>query len=127
MEHKVPQDNKLTLVFGASPKSERYSYKAVLALAAHNYPVIAIGTRKGMIGDIEIHVDLPEILDVNTISLYLNADNQRKYYDDIFNLRPKRVIFNPGAENKQFYDKLTAVGIKAIEACTLIMLATKQF
>ncbi|HCY90619.1 MAG TPA: CoA-binding protein, partial [Chitinophagaceae bacterium] len=36
-------------------------------------------------------------------------------------------IFNPGAENPELEDLLTAQGIQPIEACTLVMLSTGQY
>ncbi|MGB5274760.1 MAG: CoA-binding protein, partial [Flavobacteriaceae bacterium] len=48
-------------------------------------------------------------------------------YQDILKLNPKRVIFNPGTENPELYRLLEEQGIMAIEACTLVLLATDQY
>ncbi|MFM8587875.1 MAG: CoA-binding protein, partial [Bacteroidota bacterium] len=40
---------------------------------------------------------------------------------------PKRIIFNPGAENPAFAERAGAEGIQSIEACTLVMLSTAQY
>jgi len=42
-------------------------------------------------------------------------------------LHPKRIIFNPGAENEELTKMAAQQGIQAIEACTLVMLSTGQF
>ena len=47
--------------------------------------------------------------------------------DDIVELAPRRVIFNPGAENPESYERLEAGGIEVVEACTLVLLRTGQF
>jgi len=118
---------KKTMVLGASPNPMRYSYLAVNRLRSKQHPVIAIGKRAGTIADVSIQTDHPNIDDVHTITLYLNANNQKQYYDYIMSLHPKRIIFNPGAENDELAKKAAQQGIQAIEACTLVMLSTGQY
>lgn len=119
--------SKKTIVLGASPNPERYSYLAVERLRHHQHPVVAIGKRKGTIKDVEIMKELPVLNDVDTITLYLNANNQKEYYDYILQTNPKRIIFNPGAENEELFNLAKANGIEPVEACTLVMLGTNQF
>jgi uncharacterized protein len=118
---------KKTIVLGASENNERYSNIAVRKLVAHNHPVIAIGRKASVIGNTAIVVELLPQTDVDTITLYLNAANQKKYYDYILSLKPKRIIFNPGAENDELEELARENGIVAIEACTLVMLSTNQY
>jgi uncharacterized protein len=59
--------------------------------------------------------------------VYLNTENQKNYYDFIIAQNPRRVIFNPGAENPEFEKKLQDKGITTIEACTLVLLGTGQY
>ncbi len=120
-------EKKKTLVLGASEKSERYSNKAIQSLQAHGHEVIAIGRRKGQVNDTEIITDMPELNDIHTITLYLNPENQKPYYDYILRLKPKRVIFNPGTENEELERKVAMSGINMMEACTLVLLNTGQF
>lgn len=118
---------KKTLVLGASQNPSRYSNFAVKRLKASGHPVVAIGRRKGQIDDTEIITEHPEMNDVDTITLYLNRNNQIPYYDYILSLQPKRIIFNPGAENDELADMAEQKGINPIEACTLVMLSTGQY
>ena len=120
-------ENKKTMVLGASPNPMRYSYLAVNRLRAHQHPVIAIGKRNGQVGDTNILTDHPHFDDVDTITLYLNARNQEQYYDYILSLHPKRIIFNPGAENPELARLARQQGIETKEACTLVMLSTGQY
>ena len=46
---------------------------------------------------------------------------------NILNLKPRRVIFNPGSENYALVTKLKEAGIEVVQACTLVMLRTEQF
>ena len=119
--------NKKTLVLGASPNPARYSHMAIKRLTANQHPVVAIGKRKGNVDNIEIDTQQKPIEDIDTVTLYLNANNQKQYYNYILSLNPKRIIFNPGAENEELNDLATTKGIKTMEACTLVLLSTKQY
>lgn len=116
-----------TLVVGASHKPVRYSYMAVKMLKEYDHEVIALGNRARKVEDWEIIDDKPEVKDIHTITLYLNANNQKEYYDYFLSLNPQRVIFNPGAENRELEELLREHDIKPVQACTLVMLRSGQY
>ncbi len=118
---------KKTLVIGASENPARYSNMAVQRLNAYKHPVIALGKRPGQIGNIIIQTEHKQFDNIDTVTLYLNPTRQQEYYDYILSLHPKRIIFNPGAENDEFYELAKSKGIDAEEACTLVMLGTGQY
>ena len=119
--------SKKTLVLGASDNPSRYSYLAVNRLRSHGHPVVAIGKKNAMVSDVPIEKEKKDWKDVDTVTLYLNPIHQQQYYDYILSLRPKRIIFNPGAENDELADLAIKNGISPIEACTLVMLSTNQY
>jgi uncharacterized protein len=121
-----PADKK-TLVLGASANPERYSYLAINRLRSHGYPVAGIGKKKVKVADVDIETEQKKFENIDTVSLYLNPSNQKEYYDYILSLHPKRIIFNPGAENDELYNLAKANGITPVEACTLVLLSTGQF
>ena len=116
-----------TLVMGASHKPHRYSNMAVNLLKEYGHEVVAQGRRAQQVDDWEILKGTPSIEELHTITLYLNADNQQEYYDYILGLNAERVIFNPGAENRDLKKKLEEKGVETVEGCTLVMLRTHQF
>lgn len=118
---------KKTLVLGASPNPQRYSYLAVKKLNAYGHPVAALGRRLSKIGDTDVETEQKPLDDIDTITLYLNETNQKPYYDYIFSLHPKRIIFNPGAENDELFQLAQQKGIQPMEACTLVLLSTGQY
>jgi uncharacterized protein len=118
---------KKTVVLGASENEERASNMAVRKLVAHDHPVIAIGKKAGLIKNVPIVEELLPQAFIDTITLYLNEKNQKIYYDYIFSLNPKRIIFNPGAENDELEQLATKKGIKTMNACTLVLLSTNQY
>lgn len=118
---------KKTLVIGASENPARYSNLAVKKLSAYQHPVIALGKKTGVIDNTVIETEKKAFENIDTVTLYLNPLHQKEYYDYIFSLHPKRIIFNPGAENDDLAALATAKGIVAQEACTLVLLSTGQY
>ncbi|MEO8171683.1 MAG: CoA-binding protein [Sediminibacterium sp.] len=118
---------KKTVVLGASDNPARYSFLAVDKLKRFGHDVVAIGKKEGKVGDTDVITARPDEKDVDTVTLYLNPQHQKQYYDYILSLHPKRIIFNPGAENDELYDLAKANGIQPVEACTLVMLNTGQY
>jgi predicted CoA-binding protein len=119
--------NKKTLILGASSNPGRYSYLALKKLNANKHSVVAVGNRKGNVDGIAIDTEQKPVEDIDTITLYLNANNQKQYYDYILSLQPKRIIFNPGAENEELSALASKNNIKTMEACTLVLLSTGQY
>ena len=119
--------NKKTLVLGASLKPNRYSNYAVQRLVVNKFETVAFGLKKGEISGVEISTELIPYKDVHTVTLYLNPERQQEYYEFVISLNPKRVIFNPGTENPEFYTILKENNIVFETACTLVLLATNQY
>ena len=118
---------KKTLVLGASSNPDRYSYKATVQLRKKGHEVLPLGIKKGDIVGIQIVNDTPQYKDVDTVTLYLNPENQKPYYDYIFSLKPKRIIFNPGTENFELIRLSKSKGIETEIACTLVMLSIGNY
>jgi predicted CoA-binding protein len=120
-------EKKKTLVLGASDNPSRYSYLAIQKLRNHDHPVVAIGSRKTKVGDVEINTTKDSANDINTVTMYLNPSHQKEYYDYILSLNPKRIIFNPGAENDELASLAKEKNIPSMHACTLVLLSTNQY
>ncbi|PIF60690.1 hypothetical protein C8C87_0490 [Flavobacterium sp. 120] len=119
--------NKKTLVLGASTKPARYSFIAIEKLVDKGHSVLAIGQNAGEVAGIKIQTKAIPLKNIDTVTLYLNPLRQRDYYNYIVEAQPKRVIFNPGTENPEFYQLLKLNDIKVEIGCTLVMLATNQY
>lgn len=115
-------------VLGASTKEDRYSFKAVHQLKEGGYNPIPVHPAAHTVDGITGVASLSDIdQQLDTITVYVNAKISDNEYDNIMNLKPRRVIFNPGAENKELAEKLRQAGIEVFESCTLVMLATDQY
>jgi predicted CoA-binding protein len=118
---------KKTLVLGASDNPSRYSYLAINRLRQRGHPVVAIGRRVGNVSDVALIKDKIAVDDIDTVTLYLNNKHQQEYHDYILSLKPKRIIFNPGAENPELEKLAEENWIETMEACTLVLLSTGQY
>src|SRR5690606_21073164 len=83
--------------------------------------------KAGNIGGVKVETDMLPYEGLDTITLYLNPNNQKAYYDYIVSLKPKRVIFNPGTENPELYQILRDHDIPFEAACSLVLLSTNQY
>ena len=118
--------NHRVLVLGASLNPERYAHKVALQLNRLEYDVVLVGHKPGIIDGLSIETYIPN-KSYDTVTLYLSAKNQQQYHDQLLKLKPKRIIFNPGAENSVFQKLAIQKDIEAFEACTLVMLSMGTF
>ncbi|GAB2774002.1 CoA-binding protein [Salinimicrobium soli] len=119
--------SKKTLVLGATTNPARYAYIAINRLVSNNIPVVGLGLRKGEVAGVKIENEKLPFKDIHTVTLYIGPHRQDEYYEYILSLKPKRVIFNPGTENPEFYRILQKNNIEVEVACTLILLSTQQY
>lgn len=90
---------------------------------------VPVGIKKGELAGKQI-LDLrqkPEIEDVDTITLYIGPQNQPEWYEYIFLINPRRIIFNPGTENFELVKMASEKGIETDMACTLVMLSVGNY
>ena len=112
-----------TVIIGASENTTRYANRAAHSLLQNGHVVELIGLKKGQIQGHPIQTGLPPLTDVDTVTMYVGVGNQAGYVDYVMALKPRRVIFNPGAENPELARQLRQEGIEAIDGCTLVMLS----
>lgn len=115
-------------LIGASDKPERYAHLAMVMLREHGHEVVLVHPRLKVIDGLPVLADLAEISGtVDAVTLYVGPANSTGLTSKLINLKPKRVIFNPGTENPALAAALNEAGIASEEACTLVLLRTGQF
>ncbi|MFM8742616.1 MAG: CoA-binding protein [Cytophagales bacterium] len=120
---------KKTVIIGATTRKDRYAYLAAEMLTEYHHEIVPVGIKKGEVfgkAILEIQTQ-PEVQDVDTVTMYIGPQHQPEHYQYILSLKPKRVIFNPGTENSEFEKMVEQSGAEAIEACTLVMLRSRQY
>lgn len=116
-------------MLGASESPLRYSNIATHMLVEYGYEPILVGkSGQQILGrDIMRNFQPADIAPIHTVTLYLNPLHQPPYYQKLIELKPKRIIFNPGTENEELCLMAQNAGIECLEACTLVMLRSNQF
>lgn len=119
---------KTVAILGASPKPDRYAYRAMQLLREYGHRTVPINPAFDEILGEKCY---PTISDapgpIDTVTLYLGETRSSPLIDEIINARPRRIIMNPGAENSALATKAREAGIEVVEDCTLVMLRTGQF
>ena len=121
--------SKKTVVFGATDNPSRYAYMAAQQLLAHGHQVVLMSIRSGALFGHQFLLmnEKPAIEDVDTITLYVGVANLDPWIEYLLTLHPKRIIFNPGTENRHLVERARLKGIEVELACTLVMLRTGQY
>lgn len=115
-------------VLGASPKPDRYAYRAMEMLRQHGHRALPVNPAfDEILGErcYKLLRDVPRPID--TLTMYLGKARSDPLIDDILTAKPRRIIMNPGAENEELAEKAEAMGIEVIEDCTLVMLGSGTF
>lgn len=121
-------ENHHVAVLGATPKTGRYANQAILLLQEHNYRITPVHPKIPLIEGLPVASKLSDITDpVHTLTLYVGPARLEPMLDQLMELNPGRVIFNPGTESRLYQQRLDEAGIEWLEACTLVMLKTNQF
>src|SRR5690625_3897803 len=115
-------------VVGASARPERYSHQDMQRLLEHGHQPLPVSPRGGELLGQPVVAELADLQGpVDRVTVYLAPERQQTMLQQLQALRPRRVIFNPGAENPDQYEALRQAGIEVEEACTLVLLSTGQF
>lgn len=116
------------LIIGASHKAERYSYRAMKMLEEFGHDVVLMHPKLTTVEGRPVLQSFAEISSkIDTVTLYVNAGVSAEMRQDLISLKPRRVIFNPGAENEGLFQDLSDGGVQCLNACTLVLLRTHQF
>ena len=115
-------------ILGASPKEERYSFKALQMLKEYKHEVFPVNPANEFIDGSRVYKTLADIDDsIEVLTVYVGSDRMLQFKDEILRLKPRIVIFNPGTENQELATILRTNEIEVLEACTLVLLRTGQF
>ncbi|WP_456405165.1 CoA-binding protein [Thiolapillus sp.] len=118
-----------TVVLGATNKPERYANQAIRLLKEKGYSNITpVHPKLAESEGLPVTNKLTDVRQpVDTLTLYVGAARLTSMIDEITQLKPSRVIFNPGTESVPLQQALDETGVPWEEACTLVLLRTGQF
>ncbi len=120
--------NHTIVVLGASNKPHRYANKAIRMLVEYGYHVIPVHPKLENIEGLVVKHKLENIQQpVDTLTLYVGPERSAAMIEGIVQLKPARVILNPGTESDSLELALLHAEIPFVKDCTLLMLEHGRF
>ena len=119
---------KTVVVLGATTKADRYAFLAMQRLLQCGHRPIPVNPAFAEVLGEKCYPrmsDVPEPID--TVTMYLGAARSTPLIEEIIQAKPRRIIFNPGAENEALARRAAAAGIEVVNGCTLVMLGAGTF
>ena len=119
---------ELVAIIGASEKKDRFAHMAMTALLEHGHDVRLVNPFKETIDGHRCFRAVTDIKEkINTVTLYVNPHRFRDHIEEVIQVKPERVIMNPGTEDAGMEKILEDAGIKVSRACTLVLLSSGRF
>ena len=115
-------------VLGASPKPNRYAFKAMQMLRQHGHEPLPVNPAYDEILGVKCYRRINDVpAPIDTLTVYLGKRRSDPLVEQITNAAPRRIILNPGAENDELASAARKRGIEVVEGCTLVMLSVGTF
>ncbi len=108
-------------VIGASNNRRKYGNKAVRAFRAQGFTVYPINPHETSVEGLPAYatvLDVPETVEMAT--MYVPPEIGLTVVDDLAQKGVKEVWFNPGSESPTLIARARALGLTAIEACSIV-------
>ncbi|HET7220292.1 MAG TPA: CoA-binding protein [Vicinamibacterales bacterium] len=112
---------KSVAVIGASSHRHKFGNKAVRAYASQGYTVFPINPHEQTIEGHRAYksvLDVPETIDMATV--YVRPEVGVGIMDEIARKGIAEVWLNPGADGDQVVARAEGLGLKTIQACSII-------
>ena len=120
--------SEIVAVLGASPKPDRYAFRAMKMLRQHGHRAVPVNPAFEEILGEKCYRCIADVVEpIDTVTMYLGKQRSDPLIGDIVQAKPRRIIMNPGAENGDLAAKAEAAGIEVDYACTLVLLQTGGF
>jgi predicted CoA-binding protein len=112
---------KSVAIIGASNDRRKYGNKALRAFAARGYTVYPINPHER---EIEGHrafasvLDVPDAIDMATV--YVRPEVGVRVMEELATKKVPEVWLNPGADGPQVVSRADELGLRTIQACSII-------
>ncbi len=112
---------KAVAVIGASTDRSKYGNKSVRAHVRQGWRVYPVHPSVPTIEGLTAYKSLADVpVKVDRVSLYLPPAIGVSVLDEIAAAAPDEFFVNPGAESDELMSKARALGLKPIQACSIV-------
>ena len=135
-QHRRPADAgrftlamaKTVIVLGATQNPDRYAFRAMRALLHHGYNAVPVNPAVPEVLGQPCRKSVADVTEpIDTVTMYVGAARSEPLIPEIVSAKPRRIIFNPGAENENLASAAERAGIEVVRGCTLVMLHDGTF
>lgn len=114
--------NPTAAIIGASKDRSKFGNKAVRAHLRAGYEVYPVTPKGGEVEGLTAYATLTDVplSSVDRVSVYLPPEATLGVLEEIAVKRPREVWFNPGTSNAEVLEKARALGLNAIEGCSIV-------
>jgi predicted CoA-binding protein len=112
---------KTVAVIGASSSRFKFGNKALRAFLNQGYTVLAINPNEAKVEGLTTYasvLDVPGPIDMATV--YVPGDVGVRVIEDIAKKGIPEVWLNPGADDDEVVKRAKALGVKIIQACSIL-------
>src|SRR5215207_4576737 len=109
---------KTVVVLGATQNPDRYAYLAMRALLHHGYHAVPVNPAVPEVLGQPCRKKIAEVTEpIDTLTMYVGAARSEPLIPEILAAKPRRIIFNPGAENDRLATEAKKEGIDVVHGC----------
>ena len=113
--------SKTVAVIGASSKRHKFGNKALRAYLSQGYRVFAINPNEEQVEGIKTYasvLDVPGPIDLATV--YVPGHIGVRVMEDIAKKGIPEVWLNPGADDDEVVERAKALGVRIVQACSIM-------
>jgi len=112
---------KSIAIVGASSDRAKYGNKAVRAFVQGGWTVYPVNPKEKEIEGLSCYPSIAEIPEpVDRIAMYVSARIGKTMLEAIANKNPEEFFLNPGSEDEELVAQAQALGLKPIQACSIV-------
>jgi len=115
------EEQQTIAIIGASSNPTKYGNKAVRAYKDKGFKVFPVNPNRDEVEGLRCYpsiLDIPEPVDI--ASIYLPPERSYNVLESIARKNVKQVFFNPGSADESVIERAKMLGLKTIEACSII-------
>lgn len=108
-------------IIGASTDRKKYGNKAVRAFVQGGWTVYPVNAKAAEIEGIKCYASIGDVPDpLDRISLYVPPNAGVSLLPEIARKPHKELFLNPGSESPELVEKAEAMGLRPIQACSVV-------
>lgn len=112
---------KTVAIIGASADRSKFSNKSVRAHQMKGWDVYPVNPRGGEIEGLKVYSKVEEIpVPLDRVSVYLPPAVGIKVLPSVAAVKPGELFINPGAESDELLSEAEKLGLKPIQACSIV-------